>query len=323
MIINNFFACVIVLSLSFFANAKTCELEKTSTINGMFTNNVEFNGKYTYCRFNELDEDNASQIVFEIYINGVKNTYVYAATGYPSVDFSQLGIISIYDKSGGMQSPATVVYLTSQNNKLIEIGKIKLIYDAGLVSNYIIESIHDDTDYINSMLLKIRQDFYISKQSISYEDAFLLLLSDKILKDKVDAIWIRNFYSKLRTISGYDIINLYNQNIFFKDKTLCQNDEKNVFGCEIKNHQLSICYQPDLKVLKYKFGNISNIDLELARVITDKDSEIMAFRNTNTDYIVNTQEGQEGILVKQNNEVINDLKCKSNSIQPMILQGFY
>lgn len=324
MIIRKLLSCLVILCISFAVKANTCELEKTFSINGIFTNNDEFNGKYTYCRFKERDENNVSQVFFELYIDGVRNTYTYVSSGYPSVEVSNLGIISIYDKSNGMQSPATIVYLTSQNKKLIEIGKIVLIYDVGLVSDYIIQSVHDDTDNFNSMLLEKKEHNFISEKPISYTDSFVLLLSDKILKDKVDTLWIHNFYSQLKSVSGYDIINLYNQNIFFKNQTLCQKDEKDVFGCKIKNHQLSICYQSDSQSLKYKFEKTAGIDFELVTVIKDKDRDIIVFRyDPNTDYIVNTKDGQEGILVKQNNKVINDLKCDYNSVKPMILQGFY
>lgn len=318
---------MIILFLSFSVNAEICAEENTHFIEGTFTNNDSFYGEIVYCRFEQPVEDKISKNTITIYIDGVANNYIYTGGLSPSIEISDLGVISIYDKYGGMQSPAKIIYLASQNKILIKLGEMNLNYNNGLVSNYFIEDVNSSIDSFNSNLLKEKYNNFIGDLYLSYTDVFLLLLSKNALKKHTDFIWMKKFYLKLRSMHYQDIINLYNQNIFFGEQTLCNQDryEIGVFGCEIKNKQLSICYKSETQELLYRYGHKSKVELELKKNIDEIDKNLMIinFSNKNTDYIINTQQEYEGILIKRNGKLIGELKCTDNSIQPMILDGFY
>lgn len=318
---------ILMLYFSCFSNAKICEKISSHNLQGQFINNDKFDGEYTICRFDEPEEQYISQTNIKLNIDNYIHNYTYTGWGYPSIEVSDLGVISIYDKVGGMQGHARIIYLTSKNKQLIKLGELNLTYNLGQVSGYDINYTDDAIADFYSDLLDKKHNHFISDESLSYTDAFLLLLSAKNLKNKTDFSWRKQFYTKLQAMWFQDIINLYNQYVFFEDKTLCKKDEneKDIFGCKINNNQLSICFNSDNQHLIYRFGNKSYIQLALIKEISnsDRDNKIINFSNATTDYIIDTQDGQESLLIRQNDKVINQQKCLPDSIEPMILEGFH
>jgi hypothetical protein len=317
---------IILFYLNFPLYAQICSETKSNDLKGQFINGDKFNGKYTYCRFSKPEEGIISQIDLNLDIDGNVNNYIYIGGMNPSIEISDLGIISIFDKFGGMQSPAKITYLTSKNKKLIKIGEIYLDFSLGQVTDYSIENIDDNTDKFIETILSKKQDSFINKATLSYTDYFILFLAKNLLKTNIDTVWQDKFYTKLLSMGYEDIITLYNQNIFYKDSTLCKKsqNEKDAFGCRIGNNQLSICYNYVTHNLLYRFGNKSNIKLELIKELTNQDgnAHIITFVNKNTQYLINTQPKNESIQIIQNGKRLNNYKCEKNSVEPMMLNSF-
>ncbi|KFA58871.1 hypothetical protein A9G48_10635 [Gilliamella sp. wkB18] len=318
------FVFIILFYFSFPLFAQICKETKSNEIKGQFINGDYFEGKYNYCRLINPKEDNISQI--NLNINGTSNSYIYVGGGNPTIETSNLGVISIFDKLGGMESPAKITYLTRIDKNLIKLGEINLDYSQGQVINYSIDNVNNKIDALSATFLeKIKQSF-INNTKLSYPDYFLLLLFDSTLVNDISSDWINKFYAKLNLMQHKDLINIYSQNIFFKNTTLCNKDknEKNAFGCQIKNRKLSLCYNYVNSNLFYRFGTQSKIELELVKVIEDKDKKnsSISFANKDIDYVVDTKPGKEGIKIKRKEIQLYNFQCNPSTVEPMILDSF-
>ena len=316
----------ILLFFNFPIFAQICKESKLNVIKGQFINGNNFEGKYIYCRLSNPEEDKISQINFNLNIDGTINSYIYNGGGNPSIETSNLGVISIFDKFGGMESPAKITYLTSLNKKLIILGEINLDYSQGQVVSYSIQNINDKLDIMSSIFSEKIKHYFIDNTQLSYPDYFLLLLFNSFLEKNISKDWIKQFYKKLNLIQHQDIINIYSQNVFFKNTTLCNKDknEKNAFGCEVNNTQLSLCYDYINSKLFYRFGSQSKLELQLVKIIDDKDKKksVITFTNKDTNYLVDTNPGKEGVRIKRKEMHFKKFECNPSTIEPMILNSF-
>lgn len=323
---KKFFIFIILLYFNCLLYAQVCEKTQLNDIKGQFINGDKFYGKYIYCRLNKPDEDKISRMDFSLNIEGKENSYIYLGGINPSIEVSNLGVISIFDKFGGMESPARITYLGSIDKELVKLGEVNLNYSQGQVVNYSNQSVYNGIDLINSIILTKKQPYFINNTPLSYPDYFILLLSNQTLKNKTNNVWIEQFYTKLRLLQHQDIINIYSQNVFFKKTTLCKKNEneKDAFGCKVKNKQLSVCYNYAAQNLLYRFGSQSKIELELVKEITDEDkkNKMITFTNNGINYIINTEQGKEGIRINKQDITVKNYKCEPNTIEPMILDSF-
>ncbi len=323
---KKFYIFIILLFFNFPLLAQVCKETKLNVIKGQFIDGNNFEGKYFYCRLINPEEDKISQINFNLNIDGKINSYIYNGGGNPSIETSNLGVISIFDKFGGMESPAKITYLTSLNKKLIILGEINLDYSQGQVVSYSIQNINDKIGIMSSIFSEKIMHYFIDNTQLSYPDYFLLLLFNSFLEKNISKDWIKQFNQKLNLNQHQDIINIYSQNVFFKNTTLCNKDknEKNAFGCEVNNTQLSLCYDYINSKLFYRLGSQSKLELQLVKIIDDKDKQksVITFTNKNTDYLVDTNPGKESLKIKRREMQFKKFECNPNTIEPMILNSF-
>ena len=64
--------------------------------------------------------------------------------------------------------------------------------------------------------------------------------------------------------------------------------------------------------------------MQLVKIIDDKDKQksVITFTNKNTDYLVDTNPGKEGLKIKRKEMHLKKFECNPNTIEPMILNSF-
>jgi len=323
---------VSLLIFSIFANANPCIEKITKEIEDVLFQGTRVDFQYKYCEYSRNDP-----MTFEgkqsinIKINGQMYTYSDDVSGIGnfggSMFFSTLGVFGLVDTTTG-NSPISISYLTLIENKLVLLGQLTFEQNMGnIVGEPYIKSKNNVTNFWMKKLLQSNEEYIFGSNPLNFYEGLLFILSDNINKDMTI-----NEFGKLssKLLEYPDLINFYRQKIFFKNKSLCSYDENliemDAFGCKINNKQLSICYNYfDSGDLTYRYGNQSNIELELNREIQDGDmsADLFIFENNEWQYQVNTVPLDSGILIKKNGNIISFLKCDNDTIEPLIFNPIW
>lgn len=316
-----------IITFNSIANANQCIEVVNKEIKSILFQKADADFQYKYCEYprNDLMTFEGRQSV-NIKIDGKIYSYSDDVGGVGnfggSMFFSTLGVFGLVSTTTG-NSPISILYLTIIENKLVLLGQLTFEQNMGnIVGEPYIEGKSDITNFWIKKLLQSNQEYIYGSPALSFYEGLLFILSDDLDKDMT----IGEFAKLSSKLSEYpDLINFYRQKIFFKNNSLCSYNENitemDAFGCKVNNKQLSICYNYfDSGSLIYRYGDKSNLELELSREIQDDDisANSFIFQKNKWQYQVNTDPLDAGILIKNNGKTVSFLKCDKNTIEPLI-----
>lgn len=266
--------------------------------------------------------------------DGVKlaRTYKFPARAPAVVAVSQLGFVSIGERVGGMNGIYTVTYLVPESDGLKHVGGVEInMSDGKFVSVATVEPRWDTLlgedkkkVWLDQVTNRAKNFFISGKNSI--ENAFLLFAVPELMSrlSTNDHNFAEQYSKYLISHVDSSIGNLIRRHFVGKGRSLCDDEQFDVFACRVSHQAVSICLdeRDGVKRLEYRFGNKNNVQLKLSKAMETKfDDSDLGTSFLNGAYTYTIKDGNSAtplILVGKNGLIVLRKPCSRGDVESMI-----
>jgi hypothetical protein len=264
--------------------------------------------------------------------------YIFPIRAPAVVRGSKFGLVTISEKTGGMNGTYTVTYLYPTDGGLTTIGAIESGIDNGKykeinrISPEWVKgiSVADRARLIQSISVN-HDDFVRSSQAQSLDDAMLFFVMPDLMREirKRDSGFPVDYSNYLGNEVNSSMANLIRREFLGGKISLCDSDQLDVFACSVGEKAISVCMgnkEDDVDTLQYRVGVGRKVELSLEKpfphtVVGGGHSEF--FDNGDYRYTVKFGNGKDsdsaGVIVEKNGAIVSRQQCHPERFEPYLL----
>jgi hypothetical protein len=245
---------------------------------------------------------------------------------------SQLGLVSIGERVGGMNGSYTVMYLVPEYDGLKHLGSVEISMSNGRFVSIATAAPRWEVSlgaserraWLDRVIDRAAELLLSDKGST--DDAFLLFAVPELpIRLVTRAPHFADRYSEY-LISNVDssVGNLIRRRFVGKNSSLCDDEQFDVFVCRANQQTVSLCLDESdgQRRLEYRFGDKNNVELKLSKTINTKnddfDSNPSFLKGPHTYTIKDGNAVAPSIVVEKNGVNVLKKPCSGRDIESII-----
>jgi hypothetical protein len=269
--------------------------------------------------------------------NEYRETYVFPAEAPVVVRKNKFGLVTVSEKTGGMNGTYKVTYLYPTDDGLLMIGAAESSMDNGSytgISRDYPEQMKRINEHEKIHLIKsfsnFSANFFGSSRGESIDDAMLFFVVPELMAEikRQNSEFPIDYSNYLNSEIDSSLANLIRRSFLTRNGSLCDVDQFDVFVCGVGKKYISICSgkKGGALTLQYRAGLNGKIEILLEKPFSSFNSskiESESFENGGYRYTVRFGDihgsGWAGVLVEKMDAAISKMQCRAGTIEPYLL----